>query len=171
VWRSSPFPALLSSMRSLSRRPRTISDFLNCMHLVQGVVSVLKPHHSALLIGELSPILENGPKGGIRGEILEILQLKALVNSLPDDDRGETADVYLHAIDLLHTVLLESQKAGENEIYLALLFSWPALLLPKFFSSLSIQEPVSLIIMAHFAGILGHNKSDYVLEHVYCKCC
>ena len=159
MWRSSPFPALLSSMRSLSRRPRTISDFLNCMHLVQGVVSVLKPHHSALLIGELSPILENGPKGGIRGEILEILQLKALVNSLPDDDRGETADVYLHAIDLLHTVLLESQKAGENEIYLALLFSWPALLLPKFFSSLSMQEPVSFIIMAHFAAILGHNKS------------
>jgi len=135
-----------------------ISDFLNCMRLVQGVVTVLKPHYSALWISELSPILGNGLKGGIQGEISEILQLKALIKSLPDDDRDDIADAYLHAIDLLHTVLLESQKAGENQSYLALLFSWPALLSPKFLSSLSIQEPVSLIIMAHFAGILGHKS-------------
>jgi hypothetical protein len=136
-----------------------ISDFLNCMRLVQGVVAVLAPHYAALSTSELSPILDNGPKGGIQGEILEILKLKALVKSLPDDDRGETADAYLHAIDLLHTVLLESQKAGENQSCLALLFSWPALLSPKFFSSLSIQEPVSLIIMAHFASTLNHKKN------------
>jgi hypothetical protein len=134
-----------------------ISDFLNCMRLVQGVATVLRPHYSTLLISELGPILENGPKGDIDGEIPEILQLKTLV--IPNDDHNEIANVYLDALDLLHTVLLESQGGKDNQSYLALLFSWPALLSPKFFSSLAIQEPVSLIIMAHFAGILGHKRS------------
>lgn len=135
------------------------SDFLNCMRLVQGVVTVLQPHYPVLARSELKPILENGPKGGIQGEILEILQLKSLVKSLPDEDHGETANTYVHAINLLHGVLLEAQEAGENQSYLALLLSWPALLSPKFFASLSIQEPISLIIMAYFASILGHKRT------------
>lgn len=118
----------------------------------------LKAALFSAFVSELSLIFENSLKGGIQGEISAILQLKALVKSLPDDDHRETADAYLHVIDLLYVVLLESEKAGENQPYLALLFSWPVLLSPKFLSFLSIQEPVSLIIMAHFAGILGHKK-------------
>ena len=124
-------------------------------------MTVLQPHYQALTRSELNPILENGPKGGIQGEILEILQLKSLVKSLPNEDHGETASTYVHAIDLLHGVILEAQEAGDNQSYLAPLFSWPALLSPKFFASLSIQEPVSLIIMAHFASILGHKRTSW----------
>jgi hypothetical protein len=128
------------------------------MLLVQGVGAVLKPHYSALMESELSPMLENGMKGSVAGEIPEILQLKELVSLLPEHDHGETADTYIQAVDLLHTVILEYQRAGENQSCMALLFSWPALLPPKFFSSLSIHEPVSLIIMTFFASILGHKK-------------
>jgi len=135
-----------------------ILDFLNCMRLAQGVVTVLQPHYSTLLVSELGPILENGPKGGIQGEIREILQLRTLIESLPEDEHGKKAAAYLHAVDLLHSVSLESQNGGEGQSYIALLLSWPATLSPKFFTSLSILEPASLIILAHFAGVLGHKK-------------
>ena len=85
-----------------------VSDFVNCMRPVQGVVAVLETYYSALLSSELSLLWKNGPKGGMEGEISEFLQLKPLIRLLPDDGHGEMADIYLHAIDLLHTVLLES---------------------------------------------------------------
>lgn len=151
-----------------------IADFLNCMRLVQGVATVLQPHYPALMTSALRPILENSAKGGVHGEIPEILQLKTLVHSLLNDDPSEISGAYMHAIDLLHTVLLEAKSSANTQSYLALLFTWPALLSPIFFSSLSIQEPVAIIIMAHFAAILGHKKdvwwiaswNEYILSSV-----
>lgn len=154
-----------------------IADFLNCIRLVQGVSIVLRPHYEVLANSELGPILNNSAKGGTQGEIPEMLQLQTLVNSLPDQDRGDTVSAYRHAINLLHTVVLESQTSGKTQSYVSLLFTWPALLSPKFLSSLSIEEPVSLIIMAYFAAILGHKEgfwwiarwNEYIISAVESK--
>ena len=151
-----------------------IADFLNCMHLVQGVATVLGPHYPVLMMSDVRPILENSVKGVDSGEIPEILRLKILVHSLPDDDHGETSSAYIHAIDLLHTVFLETKLSVSTQSFLGLIFSWPALLSPIFFSSLSIQEPVAIIIVAHFAAILGSkrdiwwiaNWNEYIINSV-----
>lgn len=136
-----------------------IEDLVNCMRLVQGVGAILRPHWETLKATELGPLLENSPKGGIRGEVPEVLQLKSLVSLLPNYDEGATAVTCLHAIDLLHTVLIECEPRAENQPYMAFLFTWPALLSPEFFSSLSEHEPVSIIILAHFAAMLGQKGS------------
>ena len=75
------------------------------MRLVQDVATALQPYYPALMISELRPLLENSGMDGVRGEIPEILQLKTLVQSLPDHDHGKTSGAYVRAIDLLHTVL------------------------------------------------------------------
>lgn len=136
-----------------------VGDLLNCMHLIRGVNAILQPHWAKLTTTELHPLLENGWRRGAHGEIQAILQLKNLVKSLPDRDKESYANECMQAIDQLHTVLLEVKASGDDQSYLALLFSWPILLPPKFFSVLSAREPIPMMITAHFAAIFQY-KAD-----------
>jgi hypothetical protein len=136
-----------------------VGDLLNCMQLIRGVNAILQPHWVKLMTTELSPLLENGWRQGVHGEIPEILLLKMLVKSMPDRDGDAYANEYIQAIDQLHTVSLEVKASGDDQSYLALLFSWPILFPPTFFSLLSSREPIPMIITAHFAAIFQY-KAD-----------
>lgn len=136
-----------------------VGDLLNCMHLIRGVNAILQPHWVRFMTSELSPLLENGWRRGVHGEIPEILQLKALVKSLPGRDQEAYANDYIQAIDQLHAIMLEVKASGDDQSCLALLFSWPVLLPQKFFSLLSTREPIPMIITAHFAAIFQY-KAD-----------
>lgn len=124
------------------------------MGLVRGLSSVVIPHWSAINDSELRPLLDNGiHRDEPRSEVIpEILALRQLVESdyhLPDpSSRLACSD----AIETLHDTVLKIRGIETGRSALALLFSWPVQVSNVFMKSLSAREPVSLIILAHFAA-------------------
>ncbi|RDL38644.1 uncharacterized protein BP5553_02984 [Venustampulla echinocandica] len=153
---------------------KPISDLLNCLGLIRGVGSVMRPYWYSLLQSELRPILDNGWMCGVSGEVPELLRLKSLIQSVITFTNPHMATKYNAAVEKLHEVILEIQSAVEHRSTLALLFIWPTELSEEFMSCLVEQEPVSLIILAHFAAILSYARDiwwvkgwdEYIISNV-----
>lgn len=142
-----------------------ITDLLNCLGLVRGVATVVRPYWYEVLETEMRPILDNGVRRVAHSHVPEVSQLKQLIESvLPSVDPTMTPD-YLAALEELHNTISEVQNIMQCHSVLGILFSWPTVLSERFMSCLAAHEPVSLIILAHFAATFSSANNVWWLEY------
>ena len=139
----------------------TLAALLDCLRLVRGVTTVLAPHYMIMVDMELAPLIRNGMRKDVAGEVPEVLRLRDLVDLNNDE---ATKEAYLHAINLCHETYLQVLACGEQESDQALLMTWPATVSEKFFSLMSARDPVALVILAYFASLFRHIRPCWWLE-------
>lgn len=142
----------------LQDAPAALAD---CLRLVRGVASILKPHYPIMVNMELAPLIRSGFNKEVTGEAPEILRLRALVHA--DNDEA-TNEAYLKAIDECHTTYLQVLACGQQDSDLALLMRWAVVVSEKFFALLSARDPVALIILTYFATTFRHIQPCWWLE-------
>ncbi|KAG9228116.1 hypothetical protein BJ875DRAFT_435881 [Amylocarpus encephaloides] len=114
---------------------------LGCMHLVQGVMVVLVPFLSELYSSEFGPML--------RPDIFESDDV------LPRCFQRGQNNATENALDLLHHLVCKAHADTVGEPYVHYMLCWHALLSSGFLQDLSRKDPVSMILLAHFAAVLS----------------
>lgn len=153
------------AIAQVTPKQEPITDLLNCLGLIRGVATVVRPYWYEVLETEMRPILDNGIRRVNHGHVAELSRLEELVESiLPSVDPTMAAD-YLTALEELHNTISEVQNIMQYHSVLAVLFSWPVVLSERFMSCLAAHEPVSLIIIAHFAASFSSANNIWWLEN------
>jgi hypothetical protein len=152
------------AVAQVSSQHEPIGDMINCMGLVRGVSVVLRPFWNQVVETPLQPILANGFRQGLCGEVEEILKLKELIQSelTPDDQR--MTEAYYKALEDLNSITLEIRNLTAAHSVLGIMFSWPVVLTEDFMAALTARKPVALIILSHFAAIFSSSNDTWWLR-------
>lgn len=145
-----------------------VGDLQNCLNLVKGVLLILEPHLEQL---GRSGVLDPGSNAVSLhySNIPEILELRSLAESIPDDDTSKTC---VQAIDQLHRGVYLAISSSEEDSHFHFLLAWPTLVPTQYFEILSSREPVAVLIITYFAAALGFkgnvwwlaNWNRYIME-------
>lgn len=139
-----------------------------CLHarLSRGIKPTVNEYWERILSSEMGPVVRDArlmtsPGQESMGSFLDALLLKDVVY----DHHLDTAlqDDCLAAIDTLHT-LFTTTPIEADQAAIGRLFSWMANLSNGFLEMLERKQMVALVILAHFAVLMGRGERVWYLR-------
>ncbi|KAF2635474.1 hypothetical protein P280DRAFT_411376 [Massarina eburnea CBS 473.64] len=130
----------------------SIAAMTHCIGLIHGVVVVARPHWEQVTNSQVFRDLAVDKSAPVGSQTVpEVLRLKSLIDV---KNLSPEATIYIQVVDDLHLAFQRVRECAPNDDTLSTAFTWTSDLPERFMQLLLAHDPISILILAHFATLI-----------------
>ncbi|PSK42075.1 hypothetical protein B9Z65_3989 [Elsinoe australis] len=141
-----------------------IQTVIQCLRMVRGCSQAIGQNFETITNSEIKPLVENALFNFETMIQPGVPQIHLLLELIKGNDQSS---VCVEAAEHLHKVFFHIQQcallADSDRSTVAIMFTWPTMLAEDFIRLLCDREPISLVVLAHFAVLLCEHHSHWWL--------